>query len=158
MSERRYFFLFSLNKKIKHPVCRRARTMFPEKTDQFQTNYSHEHRAWIMLRENVISLTWALPDTSGRGREHGANTENWLTTQTAGLLCEPGFTDKCVIIWFCSDKRRFLVFLVTAHFISNHKWWRGTWRDEQRGTRDCVWWAESWKTNSHLKHCCQCSL
>lgn len=58
-----------------------------EKTDQFQTNYCHEHRDWVMLREDVILLTWGLSVAGGRRRSHLA-PENRLTKVTMGLLCE----------------------------------------------------------------------
>lgn len=70
----------------KHLVHRRVRTMFSEKTDQFQSNYSHEHRDWIMLRENVILLTWDPPVTDSRGRSHSANTDR-LTERATGRVC-----------------------------------------------------------------------
>lgn len=71
-------------------VHKRAGTMFSERTDQFQTNYSHEHRVWDMLRENMILITLG---PSSRGQQGVLawcqHCVNWLTKPTMmGLLCE----------------------------------------------------------------------
>lgn len=106
--------------------------MFSEKTDQFQTNYSHEHRDWIMLRENVILLTWALPVRDSRGRSHGINTV-WtdLLSRPRSHCCQVSFKyiKKKIVLWlnFAQAKE---VNLATTHVI---KTLQPVWAQQEKG-------------------------